>query len=458
MLSFARTFDKHLMKESMEERVLRHLRAPGSRPLNKSELARALEIPSKDRSALRECLREMELAGTLLRGKKERFQLATQNSQTVMGTFRSRREGGVVHLEETKGQSRRSVRISDGHSGTALDGDLVQVRLRRQESTEDPHWLKHLPAKKQEQMQAKWAEGERPVHLQGEVIQVLERSPRKVVGTLSLAENWAWLKPDDERLPQRIDLPNGAPPDAQSGDKAIVRIDGWESIGRAPEGTLVKALGHPDAPGVDVLTIIHKHGLPTEFPADVLAEAAAVSEAGIEHDDTALAREDWRDEEVFTIDPFDARDFDDAIAVKSLEDEGWELAVHIADVSHYVQPGSALDREAAKRGNSVYLVDRVLPMLPESLSNGICSLRPDEERFTFCAVLRFDAQGRRTSARFTPAVIRSQLRMTYEEAFSRLQGQGPEDSITAGAPACLGACVHPTRSAYPRGQSRSRHP
>ena len=348
-----------------------------------------------------------------------------------MGIYRKRPRGGELVLAKSESAgpqiSIKRVTIALGNEDTALEGDRVLIRLRRPVEG-DPAWLKHLPKDKQEKLRQRFQED--PPRLEGEVIKVLERSSRKLVGTLTVGEGWVTLAPDDERLPKRIDLPGASLEGAVSGHKALARIDSWESLGQSPKGTLLKVLGRSDAPGVDVLAIIHKHGLPTEFPEEVSRAAEAI--VGDISEDALAGREDWRDAEVITIDPFDARDFDDAISVKALEEGGWELAVHIADVSHYVTPGSVLDREAERRGNSVYLVDRVLPMLPEALSNGICSLRPDEDRLTFCAIMTFDEKGHRLAARFTPAVIRSQQRLTYEEAYDRLNGRGPEDAISAG--------------------------
>ncbi len=418
------------MTNTNEDTVLTYMGRPDYRPLNKSELARALQVPPKQRAGLRETLRTLESTGTILKGKKGRFSLPSAEEGTVVGIFRSfRNRGGELiptdhqahRCQLSKGQR---VQILENHVGTALDGDKIVVRLRR---AEEPHWLKHLPPAQQEKMKAKFAHESR---LDGEVMRVLERPERKIVGTLKLKGAQASLQPDNDQLPKRIELPDGVPNEACDGDKVIATIDSWESVRTSPIGRLLKVLGSPNQPGVDILSIIHKHGLPVEFPEDVLAEAEATPEVAATED--ALAgREDWRHREVITIDPFDARDFDDAIAVTALDDGGWELAVHIADVSHYVRTGSAMDREAKRRGNSVYLVDRVLPMLPEALSNGICSLNPDEERFTFCALMRFDAKGKRGKTRFFPAVIRSQKRLSYEQAIALMKGNVSESEDPA---------------------------
>lgn len=441
------------MKEKMEERVLRFLRRPGYRPANKSELARALEVPSDERAALRQALRRLEGDGTILRAKKGRFVLQEADKRTVTGIYQRRKYGGEVRLGEERVGSdaakvalkTRWIAIPEGLQHTALPGDRVLVKRRRPTADRgEPRWLRHLPKDKQQQLRERFARrgesGGGGSRQEGEVTKVLERAPRRIIGTLiggGHPSPWAAFRPDDTKdYPERIDLPDGMPDGAEPGYKALVTIVSWESPRRRPQGRLVRVLGPADAPGIDVLAVIHKHGLPTEFPDEVLEDARRVG-PGMEADtplinaDVLAEREDWRDQMILTIDPFDARDFDDAIGIKTLPGGGWELAVHIADVSHYVRPGSALDREARSRGNSVYLVDRVLPMLPEVLSNGICSLKPDEDRLTFAAVMVFDAKGRRLSARFVRGVIRSQARLTYEEAFERMQERESDDPITA---------------------------
>ncbi len=210
------------------------------------------------------------------------------------------------------------------------------------------------------------------------------------------------------------------------GDKVVVRLVAWESRHVNPEGEIIEVLGPASAPGVDMLSIIRKYHLPTEFPRDVLEQAERISE---KVDAPQFAgREDLRDEFIVTIDPDDARDFDDAIHVEKLPNGGWQLGVHIADVAAYVEPGSALDREARLRGNSVYLPDRVIPMLPERLSNGVCSLKQGVDRLTHSVFIHFDKRGVVRSARFARSVIRSAHRLTYKEAYAILTAP-PRDRL-----------------------------
>src|SRR5213075_1639208 len=192
----------------------------------------------------------------------------------------------------------------------------------------------------------------------------------------------------------------------------------WESRHVNPEGEITEVLGPASAPGIDMLSIIRKYHLRAEFPKDVLDQAERISER---IDARQLeGREDLRKEFIVTIDPDDARDFDDAIHVEKLENGGWHLGVHIADVAAYVEPASALDREARRRGNSVYLPDRVIPMLPERLSNGVCSLNPGVDRLTHSVFIHFDKHGVVKSARFARSVIRSAHRLTYKQAYAIL--------------------------------------
>jgi ribonuclease R len=206
----------------------------------------------------------------------------------------------------------------------------------------------------------------------------------------------------------------------------VVRLEDWQSRHVNPEGEIIEVLGPASAPGVDVLSIIRKYHLPTEFPSDVLQQAERIPET-VDAQQIA-GREDLRNEFIVTVDPDDARDFDDAINVEKLPNGGWQLGVHIADVAAYVQPGSALDREARRRGNSVYLPDRVIPMLPERLSNGVCSLKPDVDRLTHSVFIQFDKRGAVKSARFARSVIRSAHRLTYKEAYSILTSP-PRDRL-----------------------------
>ena len=214
---------------------------------------------------------------------------------------------------------------------------------------------------------------------------------------------------------------------ARIGDKVVVELREWESRHTNPEGEIVEVLGAPDEEGVDMLSVLRQYNLPLHFPKAVLAEAHAIGSTVHAHD--LAGRLDCRAHNVITIDPDDAKDFDDAICLEKISPEQWRLWVHIADVSHYVKPGTALDAEAQKRGNSTYLVDRVIPMLPEALSNELCSLKPNVDRLTKCVEFLVSHDGRVLSTKFHSAVIHSQRRFAYAQVLEILQRAPTDDPI-----------------------------
>nr|MBA2432954.1 ribonuclease R [Chthoniobacterales bacterium] len=300
--------------------------------------------------------------------------------------------------------------IAAENTGTAMHGDRVVARISRDERP------------------GRGRGG--PTRQEGRIIRILERAHDTIVGTLQHSQNFFYVVADDPRIvhnvyvqvPPRTSLPT----EPRVGDKVVVQLEVWESRHVNPEGQIVEVLGPSSAPGVDMLSIIRKYHLPLEFPEAVTAEAEQIPETV--HPSMWEGREDLREQFIFTIDPDDARDFDDAINVERLPGGGWNLGVHIADVAAYVQPGSALDKEASRRGNSVYLPDRVIPMLPERLSNGVCSLRPDVERLAHSVFLQFTREGRARNPRFARTVIRSARRLTYKEAYAILQSP-PADQL-----------------------------
>ena len=262
----------------------------------------------------------------------------------------------------------------------------------------------------------------------GAVIRILERKRTQIVGTLQRGREFLYVIPDDPRLPHDIYVPPprdmGRP--ALVGDKVVVELREWQSRHTNPEGEIIEVLGSPDDEGVDMLSVLRQYNLPLHFPKSVLQEARSIGTV-VTPDETA-GREDCRRDPVITIDPDDAKDFDDAICLQRSSSEQWKLWVHIADVSHYVKPGTALDDEARRRGNSTYLVDRVIPMLPEALSNELCSLKPNIDRLTKCVEFLLSNDGQVLGTKFYPAVIHSQRRFTYKEVLAILQRK-PSDRI-----------------------------
>jgi ribonuclease R len=383
----------------IREQLLALLSRKDYRPLNKVEIARKLGVSGRARVAFRTTLRELERAGEIARVRKDRYVLPGE-ADLVTGKL-SVHPAGYAFLSSEK-PNEPDVFIAAENVGTAMHGDRVVARM----SPEAP---------------AGRIKGRR----EGRVIRILERAHDTVVGTLQRSRNFYYVVPDDPRFVHDIYVRSVAEEKdrrsetaATVGDKVVVRLDDWQSRHVNPEGEIIEVLGPASAPGVDVLSVIRKYHLPTEFPRDVLEQAERISES-VDAQQIA-GREDLRNQFIVTIDPDDARDFDDAINVEKLPNGGWQLGVHIADVAAYVQPGSALDREARRRGNSVYLPDRVIPMLPQRLSNGVCSLKPGVDRLTHSVFIQFDRQGMTKSTRFARSVIRSAHRLTYKEAYAIL--------------------------------------
>src|SRR5262249_49507623 len=355
-----------------------------------------------------EVLRELERVGEIARIRKNRYILPAE-ADLVTGRIQIHPAGfGFVAREGNVGSD---IFISAENTGTAMNGDRVVARITR-----EAHGRRG---------------GAGVGRAEGRVIRILERADETIVGTLQQTRNFFYVVPDDPRIVHNIYVQPGPIPHASrpaiSGDKVVVRLEAWDSRHVNPEGELIELLGRATDPGVDMLSIIRKYHLPLSFPPVALEEAAQIPET-VDPGQHAK-REDLRDQFIVTIDPDDARDFDDAIQVERLPGGEWELGVHIADVSAYVTPGSALDREAARRGNSVYLVDRVIPMLPERLSNGVCSLNPGVVRLTHSVFIRFAKNGAPRQARFARTMIQSARRLTYKQAYAILQAP-PNDELS----------------------------
>jgi ribonuclease R len=384
--------------QPLDQRVLSFLGSKQYQPLNKTDLAKKLGVPVDERASFRKLLAQLESGGKITRIRKDRYVLPRE-ADLIVGTILINPQGFGYVVNET-GDGQGDVYIPASQTSTALHRDRVVARITDEEVT------LIRPRRKRA----------------GKVIKILERANSRVVGTVQQTQKFYYVVPDDPCLVHDVYVP--LTPDAAGrrpavNDKVVVRLSEWENRHVSPEGEIIEVLGPSHDPRVEILGIIKKHGLPTDFPEAVLEEAAEIpteiSKSELE------SRIDLRHLPVFTIDPDDARDFDDAIHVISADD-GWEVGVHIADVSHYVRPHSALDQEAYQRGNSVYLPDRVIPMLPERLSNGVCSLRPDEDHLTKSVLVRFDRTGRSQGHKFAASVIRSGNRLTYREAFERLTG------------------------------------
>lgn len=251
-------------------------------------------------------------------------------------------------------------------------------------------------------------------HLEGEVLEIVERSKTSLVGIVQVGPSFAFFEPDSKDVPYDLFIPFERLGNAKDGQKVIARIVDWPAHARNPIGEIIEVLGYPGQHEAEMHAILAEFDLPYRFPEEVEKEVERIPEAITEAE--IAKRRDFRGIPTFTIDPVDAKDFDDALSLRRLDSGNWEVGVHIADVSHYIRPGMLADQEALQRGTSVYLVDRVVPMLPEKLSNLVCSLRPDEDKLCFSAVFEMDDQARVLKEWFGKTVIRSVRRFNYDEA------------------------------------------
>jgi ribonuclease R len=284
--------------------------------------------------------------------------------------------------------------ISPKNLNHALNGDKVKVYLYARRKNSKP---------------------------EGEVVEILERAKNEFVGIIEKSAHFAFLVPDDPKMPVDIFIPKEKMNGAKDGDKAIVRIIDWPKDATSPFGEVIEVLGKPGDNDTEAHAILIEYGLPYRFPEKIVKEAEQLNVDITE--DEIKRRRDMRDITTFTIDPIDAKDFDDALSVRKLPNGNYEIGIHIADVSHYVKEGSNIDKEAFKRATSVYLADRVVPMLPEVLSNYACSLRPNEDKLTYSAVFEMDENANVLKQWFGRTVTHSDRRFTYEEAQEIIEGK-----------------------------------
>ena len=393
----------------MEKRISRLLGRPDYRPSTLPQLIGKLGLKPEDQPLILSTLEEMEKRGDVLRTKQDRY-IQAREADLIPGTIQITRSGKGFVQPDAPGVP--EIAIGERSTDTAMHGDHVLVRLN---------------------VKPKGLRKPGPETPTGTVVRVLERRRAQFVGTLQRGREFLHVIPDDPRLPGSVFVPE--PKDvgrkANIGDKVVVEIISWDSPMSSPEGEVIEVLGPPDAEGVDMLSVIRNYGLQLHFPREVLDEANAIAKSRPDNQpgkEECKWRVDCRPHNVITIDPDDAKDFDDAICIERDGKDKWKLWVHIADVSHYVRPGSPLDTEARKRGNSTYLVDRVIPMLPEALSNELCSLKPDVDRLTKCVEFSLNQYGGVISTKFYSAVIRSKRRFTYQEAFAALQRPPQNDT------------------------------
>jgi ribonuclease R len=386
-----------MTSEKTESRIKRVLKDSRRGPLRAKELARALKVPTEEYRVFQELLLKMERAGSLYRVKGQRY-ASPEKINLRVGVLRvTRNEDGFV-INEEGGQD---VFVPGSLLDSAMDGDQVVVRVEGRPKGKNP---------------------------QGRIIKILNRAHSTVVGTFKEARRFGYVVPLNDRLFRDVLIPAGEEEDAITGDIVVARISAYGDRKLNPMGSVERVLGPISEPGVDVLSILFGYGLDLEFPVEVEDAAQEIVQRRGDHswegrvDRTAL--------HVFTIDPSDAKDHDDALSIEPLSERTWEVGVHIADVSHYVEKGSPLDLEALRRGTSVYLVDRVVPMLPHVLSSDLCSLRPDVDRAAVSLFVTLDANGEALKHRFERTRIRSRHRLDYDQVQEVLAGNAHIDERT----------------------------
>ena len=373
--------------------ILRALKAKKGQAITFTEIAQALDADPSRRRELRQTLRGMLEERKVVRLDRRHYSLPTQKN-LVIGRVQAHRDGYGFLIPEDS--SLPDIFLSKGEVQDLMHRDRVALHLVKKERGR--------------------RKGPR-------IVEVLERANRRVVGRYEEGNKCDWVIPDEQRLVQPVRIPKKDSGGAKSHTIVLAEITHYPTSKEGPEGRILKVLGEPDDPRLDSEIVIHKYDLPDAFPVPVLKEAAAIPPA-VPADGVA-ARKDLRNVNFFTIDGETARDFDDAVAVSRGPNGHLKLWVSIADVGHYVKEGSALDEEAFRRGTSVYFPERALPMLPHSLSNGICSLNPEEDRLCLTAEMEFNEQGMIAGSDFFPSVIHSHARLTYTLVKEMLQQSNP---------------------------------
>ncbi|MFV9511239.1 ribonuclease R [Tepidibacillus sp. LV47] len=381
--------------EIKRENILEFMRETLYKPMTIKELEEVFEI--SDAASFKEFVKlinQLEENGDIVRTRANRYGLP-EKMNLIKGRLQAHPKGYGFVIQEEKGEPDIYIHATDMNG--AMNGDLVLARVSKKTS------------------------GPR---MEGEIVRILKRGNDQIVGTFTEGEFYGFVIPDDKRIFQDIFIPKSKINGAVEGHKVVVKINKYPEGRMSPEGEVIEILGHKNDPGVDILSIIRKYGLPEAFPEEVLKEAEQIPDEPTEEE--MKKRRDLRNKKMVTIDGEDAKDLDDAVSIERLENGNYLLGVHIADVSYYVKEGSALDKEAYKRGTSVYLVDRVIPMLPHRLSNGICSLNPRVNRLTMSCEMEITPQGQVVNHDIFPSVIQTNERMTYNDVRRILEEEPPE--------------------------------
>ncbi|MCH5327576.1 MAG: ribonuclease R [Coprobacter sp.] len=381
-----------LKKSDIIQQIITFFNEADTRGYNYKQVSFAVGARTENQKHLvYEILESLKDDNYLLEIAPGKYKLNRRKTSRIIGTFERRSNGKNHVIVEESGES---IFIAERNALRAMNGDKVKVLIYAKRKNRD---------------------------LEGEVIEIIEKAPQIFIGTLEIQKHVAFLLTDNKILGNDIFIPKEKLKGGKSGDKAIVQIIDWPDRARNPYGEVVEILGSAGENDTEMHAILAEFGLPYRYPQAVEKAADKISDAIPAEE--IRKREDFRDITTFTIDPKDAKDFDDALSVRRLPGGLWEVGVHIADVTHYVKPGSIIDKEAARRATSIYLVDRVIPMLPERLCNQICSLRPHEEKLCYSAIFELNDNAEVQASRIGRTVIKSNRRFTYEEAQEVIETQ-----------------------------------
>lgn len=384
--------------KELKKIVRRLLNDPKYKQMNFDELSNLLGLKKKkDRQMLSHVLKELEIKRKVEKEPTGAYKKG-KTKEKITGILQGHQRGfGFVVVDE--GIDSEDIFIPERGLNGALDEDRVWVKILSEPNSKRP---------------------------EGEIIEILERGHKKVIGTYQKGKGFGFVIPDNNRLCKDIFIPDRKGNKAENGDKVAVNIFSWSVKGKSPEGEILEILGKVGDPGIDVISVLKEYDIPMEFSKEIKKELNFINEKI--SDNELSQRKDLRNKRIFTIDGEDAKDFDDAVSLCKKENGHYLLGVHIADVSHYVKPQSELDNEALLRGTSVYVVDRVVPMLPFKLSNKICSLVPNESRLTLTCEMEINPKGKVVDYKIFKSVIKSKARMTYEGVADLLKDKTTKDN------------------------------
>lgn len=384
-----------------DKEIVSFMQEEAYKPMSYKELEKHFGIGSANEfKDFIKMLNALEDSGHIVRGPNDRYGVP-ERMNLVRGKLQAHAKGFAFLIPEDR--EHPDVYINANDLNTAMNGDIVFVKIT--------------------------SRSQGGGRLEGEVVRVITRANSQIVGVFQSQDTYAFVIADDKRVTRDIFIPQHSFKGAVSGQKVVVKIVNYPEGRSAAEGEVIEILGHKDDPGVDILSIIRKHQLPEAFQAEVLAEADAAPDSITEEEIIGQGRRDLRSKTIVTIDGEDAKDLDDAVNVELLENGNVRLGVHIADVSYYVREGTALDIEAYNRGCSVYLTDRVIPMLPHRLSNGICSLNPKVDRLTMSCEMEFDEDLKLVNHEIFTSVIKTSERMTYTNVRKLLTGEAEPEIV-----------------------------